>query len=569
MKQYTPKYVHVIRDYVPGHVLTADEYNTNLNTLNIATDNNTTGLFEIYKVLTAGRTGQTLVKLDNENEIGWKDPDPIIFIESATFEGDNLVLVDSAGNETIVDDAKIVLQGNPGTPAAEIDAASFVGNDLVFTKTNSETFALDNAKILLTGPQGPIGDPNVLSIGDVQKGLVAAASITGDAPSQTLHLTLPQGDRGETGAKLKSAEFVGNDIKFTDTDNNTFNLVNAKITLKGPKGDEGDTGPQGPAGIDAKEIVSVTWDDNDMKFAKDDGATFKLVDAKIALRGPKGEDGAQGPAGSGVPPGGSTGQVLTKNSDDDEDADWHDTTMVELLSQGYVMLTDDDFDENNQYIGQHYYVIIPEYIRGEPVTSCFRMFAYNAAATSVRGVALLHDRVTSMEDMFHSSHSNFLSLKYFNTKNVQTMYRMFAQSYINRLDLTGFNTINVTNMDSMFSTTSIVELDLSSFSTHKVTTMSNMFNRLRVPYLDLSSFNTRGVVGTNNMFTNAANLKMIYAGSQDDVNKFEASSGLPAHVKVISKPMFGDIVLESIELDERVEELEDALEGLEELLGGI
>lgn len=43
-------------------------------------------------------------------------------------------------------------------------------------------------------------------------------------------------------------------------------------------------------------------------------------------QGPQGPMGAQGPAGdgSGVPAGGTTGQVLTKLSDDDGDADWED-----------------------------------------------------------------------------------------------------------------------------------------------------------------------------------------------------------------------------------------------------
>lgn len=51
----------------------------------------------------------------------------------------------------------------------------------------------------LAGPKGDDGDPgpaNSLSIGTVESGADAAATITGDAPSQTLNLTLPKGGDG-------------------------------------------------------------------------------------------------------------------------------------------------------------------------------------------------------------------------------------------------------------------------------------------------------------------------------------------------------------------------------------
>lgn len=42
-------------------------------------------------------------------------------------------------------------------------------------------------------------DPNELKIGTVQSGSTPSATITGDAPSQTLSLTLPKGDKGDRG----------------------------------------------------------------------------------------------------------------------------------------------------------------------------------------------------------------------------------------------------------------------------------------------------------------------------------------------------------------------------------
>src|SRR5690606_21388486 len=49
------------------------------------------------------------------------------------------------------------------------------------------------------GADGEPGPPNTLSIGTVDSGETAAATITGDAPNQTLNLTLPQGPQGPAG----------------------------------------------------------------------------------------------------------------------------------------------------------------------------------------------------------------------------------------------------------------------------------------------------------------------------------------------------------------------------------
>lgn len=65
----------------------------------------------------------------------------------------------------------------------------------------------------IQGPPGQDGEPgpaNTLSIGTVQGGASAAATITGDSPNQTLNLTLPKGDPGEDAyipdlASFKSA----------------------------------------------------------------------------------------------------------------------------------------------------------------------------------------------------------------------------------------------------------------------------------------------------------------------------------------------------------------------------
>lgn len=53
-----------------------------------------------------------------------------------------------------------------------------------------------------TGPQGTAGPANVLTIGSVTSGEVASATITGEAPNQTLNLVLEKGDKGDTGSNF-------------------------------------------------------------------------------------------------------------------------------------------------------------------------------------------------------------------------------------------------------------------------------------------------------------------------------------------------------------------------------
>lgn len=76
--------------------------------------------------------------------------------------------------------------------------------------------------------------------------------------------------------------------------------------MDGEKGDKGDTGAQGPQGEQGPK--------------GDTGA--QGPEGPQGPKGDKGDKGDQGPAG--VPLGGTTGQVLTKKSDEDGDADWED-----------------------------------------------------------------------------------------------------------------------------------------------------------------------------------------------------------------------------------------------------
>lgn len=80
----------------------------------------------------------------------------------------------------------------------------------------------------------------------------------------------------------------------------TMDVMNG---AKGDKGDKGDTGEQGIQGVKG-----------------DKGDTGK--EGAKGIQGERGPKGDKGDAGVGVPAGGTTGQVLAKNSNDDYDTKW-------------------------------------------------------------------------------------------------------------------------------------------------------------------------------------------------------------------------------------------------------
>ena len=147
-----------------------------------------------------------------------------------------------------------------------------------------------------------------------------------------------------------------------------------------------------------------------------------------------------------------------------------------IIPEWYVLATDDDFsgttDGNFQYIGTDEYVVIPNVIKGVPVTSYSMMFI---GSSVIKGVASNNPNVTDMMGMFTESSATELDLSSFDTSNVTNMMGMFAGSSAITLDLSSFDTSNVTNMEAMFAGSSAITLDLSSFDTSSVNNMYCMF----------------------------------------------------------------------------------------------
>jgi len=151
-----------------------------------------------------------------------------------------------------------------------------------------------------TRGSGYVGPANELSIGTVTTGtpgLDAEATITGDAPFQTLNLVIPEGIQGEVGPTGPTGpQGIQGETGPTGAIGPTGPT--------GPQGIQGETGPTGPIGPTGAD------------------STVTGPTGAQGSTGPTGPQGDTGPAGLGFPTGGLEGMVLAKNSNADYDTEW-------------------------------------------------------------------------------------------------------------------------------------------------------------------------------------------------------------------------------------------------------
>lgn len=218
----------------------------------------------------------------------------------------------------------------------------------------------------LRGEKGEKGDSNTLTIGTVTKGEEASASITGESPNQKLNLVLPKGDKGDKGDKGEQGiqgqngqdgytPVKGTDY-FTEEDiqqiqSNVLDKVNqfsVQVVQELPTENIDDhtiyfvlkTNTEQNDVYDEYIYVNNDWEhigttavDLSNYYNKEE------VDNKVANI-------------QALPVGGTTGQVLTKQSDTDGDASWQDSgdtlpigSIVEYegdtVPEGYVEVEDE------------------------------------------------------------------------------------------------------------------------------------------------------------------------------------------------------------------------------------
>lgn len=191
-------------------------------------------------------------------------------------------------------------------------------------------------------------------------------------------------------------------------------------------------------------------------------------------------------------------------------------------TNNYVLAKESDFTGTNgsfKYVGKDDYVEVPHTIRGEKVTSYYRMFE----GTSVKGVKSTNKNITDTALMFYNLQSEELDVSQLDTTNVANMYLMFSarsdeavDTKLKRLDLSNFYTGKVINMREMFRFSSVEELDLSNFDTSNVINMLGMFRKAKAKTLDLRSFDTSKVINFSQMFMNVKSTKV-------DVSSFDTS----------------------------------------------
>lgn len=160
------------------------------------------------------------------------------------------------------------------------------------------------------GPKGDTGPANTLEIGTVEKGGNASASITGEAPNQTLNLILPKGDKGEKGDTGETNSLsIGTVEKGTvPSATITGQAPNQILNLVLPKGDTGEKGEVGPRG--EQGIQGNPGPINSIKIGrveKGEEASVTIVGESpnqilnfvlpIGPKGNTGEKGDQGPKG--------------------------------------------------------------------------------------------------------------------------------------------------------------------------------------------------------------------------------------------------------------------------------
>jgi hypothetical protein len=142
---------------------------------------------------------------------------------------------------------------------------------------------------------------------------------------------------------MGGANYVGS-VETSDADN-----VYLDITFKREDNTEDTVRLTFPKPEDGTNVVGASVVGDDIVFALSDGATVPVENVMITLKGEQGEQGIQGEQGVGIPEGGTTGQVLGKNSDADHDYTWTSGGAGDMLKAEYdpQEINADGFDRTN------------------------------------------------------------------------------------------------------------------------------------------------------------------------------------------------------------------------------
>ena len=151
-----------------------------------------------------GQDGQTLVK--SGNNVVWGEANITVdsaMSDTSTNPVQNKVVKAAIDAKTIaVDSALSDTSVNPVQNKVVKAALDLKLNaDVVGDKISENITIVDNKWVVGGVDTGvsAVGPANTLTIGTVTSGTTANASIVGEAPNQTLNLTLPKGAKGDKG----------------------------------------------------------------------------------------------------------------------------------------------------------------------------------------------------------------------------------------------------------------------------------------------------------------------------------------------------------------------------------
>ena len=237
------------------------------------------------------------------------------------------------------------------------------------------------------GQDGQPGASNTLTIGTVEKGENAEATITGTSPNQTLNLVLPKGDKGDSGASgrdgVDGVSPVASVSKSGSTATITITDRNGTTTATVSDGQNGTNGRDGYVQYTAGENITI---ENNVISATGggsagnvDGVTTRLnTDDEIEVMGIYTEQNSARKIWEGtsqqysqlqtidsdtyyyitddnispneVPNGGTTGQVLGKASNTDNDTIWLDKrSLVQVTTDSGTTYTISSLAGNQSY----------------------------------------------------------------------------------------------------------------------------------------------------------------------------------------------------------------------------